>query len=139
MGYTHYWENDETITSEQWRNICTYAHRLFKAAKENGIPLLYESDEPGTEPDVNEAFIRFNGDDDDGHETFYLSREATSFEFCKTARKPYDYVVGDLLWYVAEVVPGFSTRNDDEINYRTGENYDTGEEGVPRALITEGS
>jgi hypothetical protein len=48
--------------------------------------------------------IRFNGWKDEGHETFLVTREmpeipdwssdkSASFDFCKTARKPYDLAV----------------------------------------------
>ena len=123
MGYTHYWSNKEVINSEKWRNICAFAH---KTISESGIPLLFESDEPGTKPDINEAYIRFNGVDDDGHETFLLKREITDFDFCKTARKPYDQVVGLILNYTMSIVPSFSTSNDDDLNYLTGREYPEG-------------
>lgn len=52
--------------------------------------------------------VRFNGIDDDGHETLYIQRvdkpqswasdKTVVFGFCKTARKPYDvYVTATLL------------------------------------------
>lgn len=40
--------------------------------------------------------IAFNGVGDDGHETFYLSREARH-HFVKTLRKPYDTAVACIL------------------------------------------
>jgi hypothetical protein len=123
MGYTHYWINIQTINSEQWRDICAFAH---KTIKEENVPLLFEYDEPETEPDINEALIRFNGDDEDGHETFLLEREATDFQFCKTSRKPYDVVVGKILNHAMSVCPTFSTSNDDHLNYLTGRDYPEG-------------
>lgn len=130
MGYTHYWENAETINTENWRAIATEAHNLIKAS---GLKLQVEYDDKG-KPDINEAFIQFNGADDDGHETFYLTREPTSFEFCKTARKPYDTVVGRLLKFCADTVPGFiwkcddmkgSYQGDDTVWYSDPEDYYT--------------
>jgi len=57
-----------------------------------------------TPPEVNSEHIRFNGWQDEGHETFMVTREVPdapswspdsdeSFDFCKTARKPYDVAV----------------------------------------------
>ena len=57
---------------------------------------------------IDEEEVRFNGVGDNGHETFYLSRvqfprynrtdKSKYFNFCKTARKPYDkYVVKVLI------------------------------------------
>lgn len=55
-------------------------------------------------PEVTGDLIRFNGWKDEGHETFMVTREkpdngpswdkdTSSFDFCKTARKPYDLAV----------------------------------------------
>lgn len=123
MGYTHYWRSSEDMTPAQWGDICTYAHRLFDTAGDYGIVLQHEYDEPDTKPDINDYSIQFNGKDEEGHETFYLTREATRFAFCKTARKPYDLIVGKLLWYVAQVVTTFKPSNDDGLNYLTWKAY----------------
>lgn len=112
MGFTHYW-NHGIIDSEQWRAVATEAHRLFAEAEERGIQLAEEYDLPDSKPEVNEEYIQFNGVFDDGHETFRISRNSTDFDFCKTARKSYDYVVGRLLKFCAETVPSFEWRNDD--------------------------
>lgn len=117
MGYTHYWDNSEIIKTEQWRNICSFAHKIINIANSYGIKIVREFNEPDSEPEINEAFICLNGLGEDGHETFYLSREITEFEFCKTNRKPYDSIVGQILWYVASQVPSFHPRNDDDVNY----------------------
>lgn len=45
---------------------------------------------------TNSVGIHFNGDGEDGHETFILAREANS-EVCKTERKPYDLLVQAVL------------------------------------------
>jgi hypothetical protein len=46
---------------------------------------------------VSDDIIRFNGVGDDGHETFCLTKEASGFEFCKTAGKPYDILACAIL------------------------------------------
>jgi len=52
----------------------------------------YNSEDPVV---INQELIRFNGVEDDGHETFFVERNNTSgFNFCKTACKPYDVAVG---------------------------------------------
>lgn len=66
------------------------------------IPIQFECDAPET-PIFSDSLIRFNGVDDDGHETFYIDqifggtykqwRDNKVFAFCKTARKPYDTIV----------------------------------------------
>jgi hypothetical protein len=56
------------------------------------VKVMFESD--STKPaNVDGKMVRFNGVDEKGHETFLLSKTPSSFEFCKTARKPYDLAV----------------------------------------------
>lgn len=128
MGYTHYWHTQgEGAAAEDFLKIAEDVQRIFDAAKTRGIELLREFDEPGTEPQIGEGFIYFNGSGDLGHETFYLDLTAIRkpaepkpnapneggdpnlwwdwykwerfctqgyrFDFCKTARKPYDAAV----------------------------------------------
>ena len=89
MGYTHYWKGEV---------------KGDKGFKEALKALLVRGIDEGvldSDPDVSnitESYIRFNGIGDDGHETFHLSfGKATDFDFCNTARKPYNkYVVGAL-------------------------------------------
>lgn len=61
------------------------------------LELAYDYANPRREPVFSEHEIRFNGVWDLGHETFYLSTKRSDFEFCKTARKPYDTVVVAIL------------------------------------------
>ena len=78
-------------------------------------------------PQVDNDVIRFNGWKDDGHETFMLTKEKPeqagvlfeqlvqspswnpaakeSFDFCKTARKPYDMAVMLVLLIAHDVAP----------------------------------
>jgi hypothetical protein len=50
------------------------------------------------EPKITTEIIAFNGDEKNGcaHESFVLNNEV-GFNFCKTARKPYDYAVRTIL------------------------------------------
>lgn len=58
--------------------------------------------------------IRFNGVDDDGHETFLVDKSPSSnWEFCKSARKPYDAAVGCCLIILKNANPKkFTFRSD---------------------------
>lgn len=90
MGYTHYWKGLKANGLEE------NAKKIVKVAMEDGIKL---GDGCGVnEPIIKEGFIDLNGWEDYGedHETFRLS-DNTSFDFCKTARKPYDTVVVAIL------------------------------------------
>jgi len=64
-----------------------------KAIEVANVPLThYDRDEDG-EPLLNNEVIIFNGVDEDGHESFRLVFGNSGFNFCKTARKPYDVLV----------------------------------------------
>lgn len=82
MGYTHYWKNAQEINPEQWGQ--------FKSKCEKIISTLSDILEV---KEVSGDLIHFNGIGEDSHEDFYVTREAIDFEFCKTARKPYDLPV----------------------------------------------
>ncbi len=65
--------------------------------KNSTIPLAGNHGTLGTKPIVNANRISFNGVEDDSYETFQLTPETTDFEFCKTARRPYDPIVVEVL------------------------------------------
>ena len=102
MGYTHYWRHS-SFSDEEWDEICARARSILNATD---VPLQWEYDVEQP-PQVNHEAIRFNGVEDDGHETFYLEKNSKG-EFCKTARKPYDEVVVALLTTIDEVADHFS-------------------------------
>lgn len=118
MGYTHYWRVSKPIPLKAWDLICDDAEKIIAASP---VPLAWEYDEPKKAPEVkrkNEmggaALIRFNGIEDDGHETFFFEQAATKFSFCKTAAKPYDVVVCALLAAIAERAPMVKVSSDGE-------------------------
>lgn len=67
----------------------------------SSVPVALEYDEPQVKPNVSISEVRFNGIDENGHETFLINLNATSskqddgtvFACCKTAQKPYDLLV----------------------------------------------
>jgi hypothetical protein len=89
MGYTHYWKHGN-IPANVWAKIANDATKLIVASD---VDLAFDYDEPTKLPQANDANVRFNGVGDDGHETFLIHPASTSFEFCKTASKPYDKIV----------------------------------------------
>lgn len=102
MGYTHYFgfkgKDKKVARILRWHSVKKLFAELYKKEKLNFV-IQFESDIP-EKYRFDDVEIFFNGIDDDGHETFYLSRYAsrmTGFTFCKTARKPYDVVVCSLL------------------------------------------
>lgn len=58
-------------------------------------------------PIISNSEIRFNGDASKGedHETFVLEKNGSGFQFCKTARKPYDRYVKAVLLVAKAVAP----------------------------------
>lgn len=82
----------------------------------------YVKDEPlklfggdGTgEPIFSDTEICFNGDRTSGmdHETFVVTPDPIDFEFCKTARKPYDLMVCAVLISMKKHLVNFSYSSD---------------------------
>lgn len=95
MGYTHYWNRKYSlIPDDKWKELTEFAKALFK----NQSDILAGGDGEG-KPSITRAAISFNGIGDESHETCYLPRvgELDRFDFCKTARKPYDAAVVAML------------------------------------------
>jgi hypothetical protein len=83
------------------------AVKVFDYCEHKGIQLAFEDTIP-EQAEVSDYQIRFNGVGNDGHETFILKKSGWEFKdvdrpnhlqfnFCKTARKPYDLAVGLVL------------------------------------------
>lgn len=89
MGYTHYWDGEigECIPDVA---IDILIPILTNAYESKLIQLEYGSHLP---PIICKEKIQFNGIGENGHETFYVVGGHTGFDFCKTARKPYDLYV----------------------------------------------
>lgn len=120
MGYTHYWDFKEpsAMTKEVANQIaCDVSSVIHKHKNILQFDLI-----PG-------AFY-FNGKGDDGHETFAITSDlGNSFNFCKTARKPYDIVVCKVLLIfkhhlgdgISVSSDGFSTYQPDNKKYKEGD------------------
>lgn len=116
MGYTHYWRVKEKIPRETWLQICDDAEKIIAACH---VKLVWESDEPKKKPEVKRELdkdgagvIRFNGIGEDGHETFFFEANASGFNFCKTASKPYDVAVCAMLAAIADRAPMIKVTSD---------------------------
>lgn len=93
MGYTRYWKRTSKQMNEEFLKFC---NEVFKTCKKLGITIRDGWGE--NEPIVTIDCIAFNGDASKNldHESFVLNNEV-GFNFCKTARKPYDYAVRTIL------------------------------------------
>lgn len=92
MGYTHYWDVHEE-PEEAFGRLAMDAKIIFEAAAERGIKLANGMGAEGSEPEIGEGAIVFNGEEPNDYETFYFSQSQRGFQFCKTARNPYDPIV----------------------------------------------
>lgn len=89
MGYTHYWEAEKGFNKEALRAAIKDMGDIVKDNKD----ILAGWDGSG-DPEVSEEVVRFNGIGSHSHETFSVEESWDGdFNFCKTARKPYDKVV----------------------------------------------
>jgi len=94
MAFTHYMQPTRTTTQEQWEAYTKKAKEIIDAF---GQP-LYNWDGTKEGVEITDGLIRFNGGAAKGedHETCKIERNGV-WNFCKTARKPYDAVVVALL------------------------------------------
>jgi len=93
MGYTHYFYTKST-SQKRFDNYAETCKVLHNALPETLV--IRGGDGTGT-PLFGEDLVLFNGDyeTEDDYETFALEHttENDKFNFCKTARKPYDLFV----------------------------------------------
>ena len=140
MGYTHYWTQTRDFTRDEWSQIQEDMEALLKDVQHvQGIPLANGEGALGTSPEITDAKIWFNGAGDGSCETFCLYRkrppktpgERRGWDFCKTARRPYDLAVTAALCYLATVPdPGSHSVNSDG----NGRDFLDGLEEARRAL-----
>lgn len=93
MGYTHYWNFKREPRDIIWRDFVMFCKQINVHGNTRDL-IRYEHD--SEEPGYFDDYIRFNGIGGDGHETFLMMPQQ-GFEFCKTARKPYDRIVTAIL------------------------------------------
>lgn len=94
-GYTHYYTWKQAPDDASIKACVADMNRLIEARKSILVsPDLAEST-PGS-PKLSATNVDFNGIGKNGHEPFvfpYVLPDHDSFNFCKTAYKPYDEVV----------------------------------------------
>lgn len=95
MGYTHYWTRAAELPATKFGAAVKDCRKLMKHL---GVALAGRD---GTgRPIFNDKEIAFNGHAPNEYETFVVARmaaardgEPKTFQFCKTARRPYDICV----------------------------------------------
>ena len=113
MGYTNYWHQHNDFTDTEWSQIKQEYEYIKEACENIIVDETKKTDE-----------IVFNGspENDQDHETFILNKNTKtkkdykeqdlSFNFCKTAMKPYDLAVWHLLCFVQRICPDFAISRD---------------------------
>ena len=124
MGYTNYWENlGHKDDATNFLKVVEEAKKLYDNLPEHSESAGgYHSADPlklcgwdGTgEPVFTETEISFNGDATLGldHESFRVTPNTSKFDFCKTARKPYDLMVCAVLISMKKHLVTFSYSSD---------------------------
>ena len=122
MGYTHYWDINSEVKENEKEQVINEVKKLHKNLPEysetaggcyNDTPIKIVGGLGDGEPVFNDKVIWFNGEDENGHETFLINFEnVTSDWFCKTSRKPYDMLVCLTLISLANNIEGFSFSSD---------------------------
>jgi hypothetical protein len=108
MGYTNYWHHNKSFTNNEWKLI----KDEYEYIKEMCEGIIIDESEKNCDE------IVFNGKGDLSHETFILCKtprtketykgEDITFNFCKTARKPYDIAVWHMLFFTKNKTNGLS-------------------------------
>lgn len=105
MGYTHYWWREKELPQVLWDKFISDVNYFVTGSNE----ILVRESDSDLPPVVDEHEVRFNGKGSEGHETFALPRvhadgwytghprKRPYYAFCKTAHKPYDKYVVEVL------------------------------------------
>lgn len=101
MGYTHYYQQHSKPTEQQWANFTHHVKELIEMSWDIELDIEITTD-----------LIAINGVGDESHETFLMERGNTTWDFCKTARKPYDQVVTAVLILARYTFPDYSLSSD---------------------------
>jgi hypothetical protein len=143
MGYTHYWTQTRNLTEQEFGDFVGAARRIINVAEGKPTntaggyhtePVHICGGNGKGKPTLTKDELVLNGNGPDlDHETFAINRvkQTDSWDFCKTARKPYDVVVTALLIILAHDY-GFEVSSDGD-----AEEWEAGEKLVAEALGKE--
>jgi hypothetical protein len=127
MGYTHYFNLVDNFepSKQQVAQAVTLVNALLSNLPQHSdsagghftdVPLIVHGEDDFSLPIVDTNVILFNGVGEFAHETFYFelsNRSDHGFQFCKTARKPYDLAVISTLTILKYVFgDGLSIQSD---------------------------
>lgn len=139
MGFSHYWYRVKVLEQEQYNKLAADVQFLLAHLPEHSLsaggyyandPLKIEGAYGLPCPEITDQQIVFNGageneDEDLGHESFDFPRVFVPekwdridrqtgmwFQFCKTARKPYDLLVCAVLLAAKHHFPAMKVKSD---------------------------
>ena len=101
MGYSHYYQQHEPISTESWAILTRNITQLIEQAWDVTLDV-----------EMTNQYISINGVGEQEHESFVVYRNDTRWEACKTARKDYDPVVTAILILMRYTYPSFSVSSD---------------------------
>jgi len=130
MGYTHYWTPKAENTKKEFKEFSEACKKLHDNLPETtdtaggyskADPLEIRGGIGEGEPAFTADVVWFNGnaERDLDHETFGISRTNTDnlWNFCKTARKPYDLLVVACLLAAVDILD-YSFSSDGFTDYK---------------------
>lgn len=82
MGYTHGYSRSKAASVKNWGKFTNEVKKLLSHPAVSEL-LCEDYDKPNSPPLVTDAYVSFNGKGENGHETFFLERQAHK-SFCKT-------------------------------------------------------
>ena len=135
MGYTHYWYTTRDFSNSEWSILSKLAQEVIHN-NYSTIPVAGGFGQG--EPEVNNEHIWLNGTVKNGmdHETFRMTKirqgrpayddPDKEFNFCKTARKPYDLYCVHILSIAKAIAPDaieLSSDGGDEVFRQSLDHY----------------
>ena len=117
MGYTHYWNYKVPQKNFQEKFIDVQLDISIGLRHIDKSEIVLRGGDGTGNPEFTNEVICFNGDGERGldHETFYFDGNQSDFDFCKTNRKPYDFVVCFCLLSLSNRLDGFDFSSDGDI------------------------
>jgi hypothetical protein len=145
MGYTSYWRRPLELDEQKWEDFVDDVKKLRYGLPKHSTsaggyyenqPLKLVGGNGEGQPMITNQSIWFNGTDEGNlsHETFHMTRvfepeewqeaeDGLYFNFCKTARKPYDLMV-------ALTLIAFKHHFDNEVKVSSDGNAEDFEQAV---------
>lgn len=101
MGYTHYYQQGSIPTPALFQSFTGHTLELVQMAWDIELDVSIDPD-----------FLSINGVGEESYEDFVIRRKDLTWDFCKTARRPYDTVVTAVLILARYTFPDFHLSSD---------------------------